>query len=144
MNIYKDPLSVSLGIRPMAEACPDFQYDIPLPEDAEVNRSGHLNPFWGLTHTDETKAKLRKAWDNPERKSALVSYAQTPEAREKRIKSLNTWYENASQEEINAKSKSGLNSMNAKIECPHCGIKTNKGNIGRYHGNKCKKRVDIT
>ena len=28
-----------------------------------------------------------------------------------------------------------------KVECVHCGILTDPGNYGRWHGNNCKKRV---
>jgi hypothetical protein len=34
---------------------------------------------------------------------------------------------------------SGLNDMNSTINCPHCGITTNKGNFKRWHGNNCKQ-----
>lgn len=140
MNIYKDAISASLGIRPITDYFPDYQHP-EIPEDATLDVSGPMNPFWGRKHSPETKARLRKAWDNPQRKHELSQRSRDPEICKKRSKSVKAWYDNASTEEINAKTKSGLKSMNAHVECPHCGIKTNKGNIGRYHGDKCKKRI---
>ena len=32
----------------------------------------------------------------------------------------------------------GLNKMNSQDTCRYCGFVTNKGNIGRYHNEKCK------
>lgn len=140
MNIYlHDPISSALGICSIYEYFPRYNDDI-IPDDASLVAHGPLNGFYGREHTPETKAKLRKAWDNPQRKHELSQRSRDPEICRKRSESVKAWYDSASESEIKAKTKNGLNSMNAYAECPHCGIKTNKGNIGRYHGDKCKKK----
>ena len=34
----------------------------------------------------------------------------------------------------------GKNPWSIKLKCPHCGTTGNKGNIARWHGDKCKKK----
>jgi hypothetical protein len=144
MNIYTDPLCSALGVRPITDFFPDYDFnDISSSFEAYNNVSGHLNPFYGLTHTEETKDRLKEAWaKNSQRKQDLAEMAKDPKVCKKRAHSIKEWYNNASEKEIYKKTKDGLKAMNSYIECPHCGIKTNKGNISRYHGNKCKKKVD--
>jgi hypothetical protein len=144
MTIYQDTISESLGLRPITDFFPDYDFNYK-PEDASLKMNGSLNPFWGLQHTNQTKDRLRKAWDNdPERKEKLSRMSKDPEVCKKRSESVKAWYDSASEKEIKTKTKAGLDKMNSHIECPHCGIKTNRGNIGRYHGDKCKKKsIDI-
>jgi len=74
MSIYRDPISDALGIRNLFEIYPDLdpQKLNEIPEDATRVMSGELNPFWGLSHTDEVKERLSKV---------DKSYMQTEEYR---------------------------------------------------------------
>lgn len=45
-----------------------------------------------------------------------------------------------SDEERSSKFTPGLNEMNSRIKCIYCGFETNKGNIGRYHNDRCRKK----
>lgn len=44
-----------------------------------------------------------------------------------------------SKDEKDSRTSPGLDIMNSKIKCEHCGVETNKGNYSRWHGDKCKK-----
>lgn len=68
-NIYTDPFILGLQQFPTPE----------LPEDATLNMSGELNPFYGLTHTDEVRETLSKV---------DKSYTQTKEYKQKMSESL--------------------------------------------------------
>ena len=54
--IYNDPIAKSMGLKPIQEYYPDYDFDfrpdhIPLWEQ----RSGEFNSFYGKKHTEETK-----------------------------------------------------------------------------------------
>lgn len=57
----------------------------------------------------------------------------------KRSDMVKEGWSNLPPEERKARTKAGLDHMNSQVICPHCGIKTNKGNYKRWHGNKCKQ-----
>ena len=137
MNIYSDPIADALGIRNIHEIFPDWE-DIE-PDHAINMHEGLLNPFYGKKHSEETKELLRSAWQKTERRKHLEKL-HTPEVAKKISTSVQAWYDNASVDEVKAKTSNGLNKMNSYVECPHCGIKTNRGNIGKYHGDKCKEK----
>ena len=63
MSIYYDPISAALGIRNLFEVCLDITPEefYKLPEDATLVMNGELNPFYGMEHTPEAKAKMSKA-----------------------------------------------------------------------------------
>ena len=129
-----DPIAKALNMAPLS-----IEVDLSIPSSATSSCSGPMNPFWGLKHTEETKLALRTSWANDtERKANLLKMQKDPAVRAKRKKTVQAWYDNADPEVIAAKAAAGLKSMNAHVACPHCGVKTNKGNIGRYHGDKCK------
>jgi len=52
-------------------------------------------------------------------------------------------WKNLSEEERQSKYTPGLENMNSRVKCIYCGIETNKGNIGRYHNERCKKKESI-
>ena len=60
MTIYYDSISEALGLRPIKELVPEYEEEILIPEDAYIQMKGELNPFYGKTHTEETKEILRK------------------------------------------------------------------------------------
>jgi hypothetical protein len=41
------------------------------------------------------------------------------------------------------RTQDGLQIMNSKFKCSHCGIETNKGNYHRWHGNNCKHKKQV-
>jgi hypothetical protein len=49
-------------------------------------------------------------------------------------------WESLSEEEVYKKTKPGLDSMNSKKKCKYCGFETTKGNIARWHDEKCKHK----
>lgn len=61
MSIYYDSISEALGLRPIKELVPDYEENISIPEDVYIQMKGELNPFYGKTHTEETKEILRKS-----------------------------------------------------------------------------------
>lgn len=60
MSIY-DPISEALGLRPIQELIPDYIEDDSIPEDAKLDMFGELNPFFGMTHSEETREVLRQS-----------------------------------------------------------------------------------
>ena len=67
MSIYIDPIGESLGLKPIREYFPDYDFDPPVPEDASSNTPKGMpmdyyfpSTFEGLTHTDEYKEQLSK------------------------------------------------------------------------------------
>jgi len=61
MNIYYDPISEALGLRPIKELVTDYVEDISIPEDAVLGMVGEQNPFYGKTHSEETREILRQS-----------------------------------------------------------------------------------
>jgi len=63
MSIYYDQISAALGLRNLFEVYPDLNPEeyYKLPEDAVLVMSGELNPFYGMEHTPEAKAKISKS-----------------------------------------------------------------------------------
>ena len=55
------------------------EFNVTLPEDATLNMSGELNPFYGLTHTDKVREILSKV---------DKSFTQTEEYKQKMSESL--------------------------------------------------------
>lgn len=60
MTIYYDTISEALGLRPIQELVPDYIEDNSIPEDAKLDMVGDRNPFYGKTHSEETKEILRQ------------------------------------------------------------------------------------
>lgn len=61
MSIYTDAISIALGVRPINEIYPEYVHDLDPPEDSYSSTLGELNPFYGMQHTSEAKAKMSKA-----------------------------------------------------------------------------------
>lgn len=79
---------------------------------------GSGNPFYGKTHTDETKKRLKASWENnPKRKENLSKMVK----------------------EINHRKK-GIIPKQLYIEdkCNYCLMVATKSNISKWHNDKCK------
>jgi hypothetical protein len=86
---------------------------------------------WGTSHPSQSEKYKQKKRDS----GGFQRQA------EKVTKTTQAYWDKQSAETKSERTSKGLAKMNAHIECEHCGIKTNKGNIGRYHGDKCKHKV---
>lgn len=68
MSIYYDPISAALGVRNIYEVCQDISptelHQIPDDADATLVMCGEMNPFYGMEHTPEAKAKMSEAAKN--------------------------------------------------------------------------------
>lgn len=128
--------------------------------------SGEGNPMWGKDHTEEAKEKIREA--NRQKiecphcgKTGGVAIMQrwhfdncklspnyTPPPKMKRVSPSNETREKMS-ETWKKKKEEGFVSANKgkpqkkDCECPHCGIVCGEGQYSRWHGDNCKKKVDI-
>ena len=107
--------------------------------------TGENNPNFGKKWTTEMKhnASLRnigkklsdetKRKQSESRKRYLENTPTSDELREKcamsKLGHLNPNYKNP---------KASMHLNNVKCICPHCGIITTKGNIARWHNDKCK------
>lgn len=103
----------------------------PLSDDARKHlsnywkgkRRGSANPFYGKTHSDNTKkylSEIRKGRPS-NRKGIKMSDEQKEKIRESMLK---TMQENP----------------RSKITCPHCGKQAAPNTYSRWHGDNCKKK----
>jgi len=115
--------------------------------------SGEKNPFYGKTHTEETKQKLSVAASLRTGKKNVMFGEDL----------YNVWLEKYGEEEANIRleqmknkmsktrkgrtltpehcknlSKAKIGLIYEKIECPHCRKKADPGNYNRWHGSNCK------
>lgn len=128
-----------------------WNYEIARNHLVEVNKlvnSGVGNPMYGRNHSQEAKDKiskgntgLKRSKEHKERvsignKGKIVKQETRDKIRKAR---LGTIFSN----ETLRRMKEG-HAKTPRHECPHCGIVTTKGNISRWHGDKCKSfRVQI-
>lgn len=110
-------------------------------------RSGEKNPFYGKSHTDETKTKMC----GPRPSIAGENNPMFGKLGEQNPNFGKTW--EWSDEAKNNKSGSNnpmfgktgtlhpsFGKKCDKIECQHCGNLSNKGNNVRWHGDNCKHK----
>ena len=84
--------------------------------------NGENNPFYGKTHSEETKQQMRKPKSNTE------NMKKSEETKVKISESM--------QGKKNAKGKTW---KQEKINCPHCNKIGGTANMKRYHFENCKK-----
>jgi len=110
---------------------------------------GELNPFYGKKHTEEYKRKLSELLKTKDCRSKTLNFGLIHTEKTKLLMSLKRkeWYANNVSPVLGTKKteESKLKNREAalnqkKIECTYCGIKTNFGNIVRWHNEKCKVR----
>lgn len=127
----------------------------------KVSMKGKENPFYGKSHTAETKAKISKG--NKGRKKSqseidnwiekVASIPKTDEHKAKIGRKNMVMLQNVDTKEIIRILKSEINSLEGtwvnpskgkseqKYKCDYCGVRTNKGNLKRWHNENCKHRV---
>lgn len=126
--------------------------DNPISEEIKSHLSkinkGEGNPFYGMKHTEEARAKMSKA------KRGKKQSPRTKEHRENISKSLKG--RKLSEKEKEKRKSTYLRGKDhqfygglpehMKVVCIHCGLKLSKGLHTRWHGDKCKfkNRTDQT
>ena len=98
--------------------------------------SGENHPFYGKTHSDETKARISASLKAKPNKRTKESYEQQAEKRRGQPSKLKGSTQTA---ESNAK-RSASHLLIEKVTCPHCGALTDPGNARRWHFDRCKKK----
>lgn len=86
----------------------------------------------------------KESWKTPERKilnSNIMKNLWSSGEFDCSVAVKNYWAEQ-SQEYKNARTITGLSVMNSYHKCIHCGLITNKGNISRYHNDRCKQKIN--
>lgn len=164
MTIYYDSISEALGIRHIRELVPDYIEDDTIPNDAKLDMAGARNPFFGMTHTEETKQSLRAKRKGKNtfldkngnyvygdvQKIDYINYfprqfgkvfVKDTHGNKFQVLKNDHRFKNGEISGLN-KGKSGLaDHLNAKtFSCVHCGFVSTKGNIVRWHNDKCKEK----
>lgn len=93
-----------------------------------------------ITNSDGWKKGRQKLRDRLAKKEFTEKELERIEKTSNMVKE--NW-ESLSEEEIYKKTKPGLDSMNSKRKCKYCGFEANKGNITRWHDEKCKYKDTI-
>ena len=158
MSIYTADLS-----DPFVKGLQNFEVE--LPDDAKkyfTTPSGELNPFYGLTHTDESKRQIsetkKRQYATGEVVHPLLGKGHSEESKRKMSEYMSSdknhfLGKKQSQETISkriakttgrkntdeAKSRMALAAKNRKtIDCPHCGKAGQPSNMKRWHFDNCK------
>jgi hypothetical protein len=104
--------------------------------------TGDKNHFYGKTHTQEVKEKIRQAkkgkvWNNEQRQN--LSKVRKKQFEGKRPDYLIcTSHSEETKEKIR---KSAINRK--KISCPHCHILSSPHVAKRWHFDNCKQRTEM-
>jgi hypothetical protein len=88
-----------------------------------------------ITNSDGWKQGRQKLRDRLAKKEFTEKELKRIEKTSSMVKE--NW-ESLSEEEIYKKTKPGLDSMNSKRKCKYCDFEANRGNITRWHDEKCK------
>lgn len=151
---------------PFVQDLQSFQFEIP--EDAVLSYAGgegELNPFFGLSHTEETRKKIsetkKRQYANGEVVHPLLGVGHSEETKQKLSEHMSSdknhfLGKKQSQETISkriakttgrkntdeAKLRMSLAAKNRKtIECPHCGKAGHPSNMKRWHMDNCKDKI---
>ena len=130
------------------------------------NSEGEKNNFYGKSHTDKTKTQLSKIHSGKyyqsdiQRKKWIENVAKKPasEKLKKQLSERNSKFISLQNKftlekiyiDKNEKNNYDLDiwlnpkkiSPDKKETCIHCGVVTTKGNIVRWHNDKCKRKND--
>lgn len=162
MSIYIDPIGESLGLKPIQEYFPDYDFDPPVPEDASSNTPKGMpvdyyftTTFEGLTHTDEYKERLSEMMTERRKDNPQMGNFQphTDDAREKislgmmgkknnlgknwsnsdEFKENRRQYMHENNPMDNPESVAKLSTtMKVKKKCPHCDMMGNPATLARH------------
>ena len=126
-----------------------------------VNRSGELNPFFGRSHSEETKnriAEKRKGTRHTEESKSKIreNHASLTDSEwsskmsaafkgKPKSEAQKQWLSENRKGEKNPffgrkHSLESLEKMHPQVKCEHCGKEMNKGNYKRWHGDNCKMK----
>jgi hypothetical protein len=107
-------------------------------ERARIARSyamtGNNNPMFGkksacISHTEETKAKIRASKLGKKRDT----FSRSPATQDTK---------NKISEANKGKEPHNKGKVAPKFECPHCKKMVDAMNLAKWHGNKCKQKVE--
>lgn len=109
-------------------------------EKIRLGNLGKTSPFKGKKHSEESKQKISIKNKN---NSGFKGKQHSEESKQKIRNSINNKGSNNGmynkQHSDDSKEKMKLQQRNrTKKICPHCNIKMDPGNYGKYHGSKCK------
>lgn len=122
-----------------------WNYEVARKHLVEVNKvvnAGVNNPMYGRKHSQQAKDKiskgntgLKRSAEHKERvsignKGKIVKQETRDKIRKARLGTVFS-------DETIKRMKEG-HAKTSRHKCPHCGIVTTKGNISRWHGDKCK------
>ena len=161
-TIYVDVISESLGIRPITDFFPDYNFNVSAPEDSASNTPKGMpmdyyfaGTFAGHTHTDEYKEQLsgmmtERRKDNPQMGNFQP---HTDDAREKislgmmgkknnlgknwsnsdEFKENKRQYMHENNPMDNPESRAKLSvKMKVKKKCPHCDMMGSPATLARH------------
>lgn len=162
MTIYRDHIAESLGLRPLKELVPEYEYTLSVPDDAShTHYSGELNPFYGQKHTEDTKriiAETNKRVHTGRKRSQATRSKMSDSQKGKRVSQetklklseLNNGKKLSSEtKEKMSKSRKGVSkneihknkikdaNKGMRWTCNHCGVEGGHG-IFRWHFDNCK------
>jgi hypothetical protein len=92
---------------------------------------GDNNPFYGKTHSEESKKKMRKP------KSNSQNMKKTEETKKKIAEAITGKPKSEEAKENMRKAKA----KEPKRTCPHCGKEGKGGNMTRYHFDNCNTKA---
>lgn len=107
-----------------------------------MSHVGERNGFFGKTHSEETRAKLRGRVVSKETREKIsesrTGATQSEETIKKRV--AKTTGQTRSPEQIAHMSKQLQGIPKTKVPCEHCGFMSSQGNITRWHNDNCKQK----
>lgn len=150
MNIYTDAISASLGIRPIQEYFPDFNFNAK-PDDSSLDKRAWFD-WTGKNHTEETKELCRQAKLgelNPQFGKSLPDDHPFKRGYNKGLKFSEDRKEKMRQAKLNksksfshkeAMSEAHRQRLAEKVCCPHCNKYCSKYHwaTAKYHFDNCK------
>ena len=155
MSIYNDAISASLGIRPIQEFFPDYDFDF-IPEDATLDKKAWFD-WTGINHTKETKELCRQSKIgelNPMYGTTLPDDHPLKLGYNKGLKFSEEHKQKMSQAKLGVKkSASHKKAMSEaqkkhfaeKVQCPHCHKYCSKNHFTtkKYHFDNCKESTRL-
>lgn len=106
---------------------------------------GERNPMFLNGHSEKTKSELRERWNKKENKIICSERAKLGWNEERKIKQSNLFSGDnnpSKRREVQEKmSKAWTEERKTECTCKYCGMKNNKTNHKRWHGENCKHKI---
>jgi len=150
-NSIYDPIANALGMEPI-----EFEFDFSSFISTKIDHSQDLNPFYGKTHTKESRelmSRVRierecfKGEKNPMYgKSAkpMLGKSHTEETKKKMSISAKNRGSNRTGSSHTPNQRKNISEGIRKLQplkCPHCDVTSkNRSNMNRYHFDNCKSK----